>query len=317
MNDADLAGRTPGRPRRVLIAVDRSTASQHALDFARHLFVSGDEVRIVSVAENPRTLFPTGSASTAFLDAARAELAEGASKAVAEARQRLAHGEVQVDAEIIELAKHGGNLVDALLDAANAWRAELLIVGAREHHGWLSRWVEGTVSVPLARLVPCPILVVPARGGNSAHRSPHRVLFAVDGSRQSMDALGFGLTLVGAGADLRAIYVVDRAVRFTDFVPVTAVETGFIEEGEQALNVVKPILAKVSSRSTVAVVSTARVDDDVAHAIIREAKKWRADLIVMGTHGRRGMARWLLGSVAGRVARATPIPLLLVNPRAS
>ncbi|KAF1061876.1 universal stress protein [Burkholderia gladioli] len=62
-------------------------------------------------------------------------------------------------------------------------------------------------------------------------------------------------------------------------------------------------------------VCTERTNDDVAHAILREAGRWGADLIVVGSHGRRGMARWLLGSVAGRVARMTSIPLLIVNER--
>ena len=47
--------------------------------------------------------------------------------------------------------------------------------------------------------------------------------------------------------------------------------------------------------------------------ILDEAKRWRADLIVMGTHGRRGFNRLLLGSDAERVLRDTPVPLLLVR----
>jgi nucleotide-binding universal stress UspA family protein len=46
---------------------------------------------------------------------------------------------------------------------------------------------------------------------------------------------------------------------------------------------------------------------------VREANAWRADLLVMGTHGRRGAARWVLGSVARRVVGITCTPLLLVN----
>jgi nucleotide-binding universal stress UspA family protein len=47
--------------------------------------------------------------------------------------------------------------------------------------------------------------------------------------------------------------------------------------------------------------------------ILKAAKKWRADLIVMGTHGRQGLNRLLLGSDAERVLRGTPVPLLLVR----
>src|SRR6267378_3977287 len=53
----------------------------------------------------------------------------------------------------------------------------------------------------------------------------------------------------------------------------------------------------------------------VADAIVRDAQRWRADLIVMGTHGRRGMKHALLGSDAERVIHASRIPVLLVPAR--
>jgi nucleotide-binding universal stress UspA family protein len=54
-----------------------------------------------------------------------------------------------------------------------------------------------------------------------------------------------------------------------------------------------------------------------AEAIVREAKRWGADAIVMGTHGRRGIARLVLGSDAEAVAASAAIPVLLVSSRAA
>jgi nucleotide-binding universal stress UspA family protein len=51
----------------------------------------------------------------------------------------------------------------------------------------------------------------------------------------------------------------------------------------------------------------------IGEAIIEDAQKWRAELIVMGTHGRRGFARAVIGSDAEYVARHAPVPLLLVR----
>ena len=51
----------------------------------------------------------------------------------------------------------------------------------------------------------------------------------------------------------------------------------------------------------------------VADLIIKQAKKWRADVIVLGTHGRRGLSRLVMGSDAEVVLRETPIPVLLVR----
>ncbi|HVL35638.1 MAG TPA: universal stress protein, partial [Burkholderiales bacterium] len=55
------------------------------------------------------------------------------------------------------------------------------------------------------------------------------------------------------------------------------------------------------------------VGGPAADLIVREAKKQRADLIVLGTHGRRGMRRLVLGSDAEQVVRASPVPVLLVR----
>lgn len=51
----------------------------------------------------------------------------------------------------------------------------------------------------------------------------------------------------------------------------------------------------------------------IGEAIVKEAEHWQADLIVMGTHGRRGVARAVLGSDAEYVLRHTPVPVLLVR----
>jgi nucleotide-binding universal stress UspA family protein len=55
------------------------------------------------------------------------------------------------------------------------------------------------------------------------------------------------------------------------------------------------------------------VGGPAADVIVREAKKQRADLIVLGTHGRRGMRRLVLGSDAEQVVRMSPVPVLLVR----
>jgi nucleotide-binding universal stress UspA family protein len=55
--------------------------------------------------------------------------------------------------------------------------------------------------------------------------------------------------------------------------------------------------------------------EDVAHRINQTAGEWHADLIVMGTHGRRGFQRMVLGSVAERVLRGAACPVLMIPAR--
>ncbi len=53
--------------------------------------------------------------------------------------------------------------------------------------------------------------------------------------------------------------------------------------------------------------------DQAGHFIVQQAKEWNADLIVMGTHGRRGIRRIIMGSDAEFVLRNTPVPVLLIR----
>lgn len=53
--------------------------------------------------------------------------------------------------------------------------------------------------------------------------------------------------------------------------------------------------------------------EEIADVILQEAKEWAADLIVMATHGRRGVAHMILGSVTEGVIRASPVPVLVIR----
>jgi nucleotide-binding universal stress UspA family protein len=191
-------------------------------------------------------------------------------------------------------------------------------MGSRQHQGLL-HWVEGALSEPFMKFAACAILVVPERGDVEWRGRPQRILFAVDGSSASQEALRIGARLAHAGTDLRAIYVVDRAVRLTDFVPLTLLEDALVEEGNAALAKARRFFETLAeagrARLETALANTDQADDDVPHTIEREAKSWHADLLVMGTHGRRGFLRCLLGSVANRVAGIARTPLLLVRQK--
>ena len=93
----------------------------------------------------------------------------------------------------------------------------------------------------------------------------------------------------------------------------------------------RPVLAKLA-RSGRAVLDAARrsakqlgveaeivlrepLTKRVADEVLSEAKRWRADLIVMGTHGRRGLRRLVLGSDAEHIVRMAAVPVLLVRGR--
>ena len=297
---------------RVLIAVDGSTASTHALAYAKAFLPSNAAVHIVSVAENPRTLVPRGSKTMAFLESARDELLRDASDALSRAQSAISRDDISIDTEVIDLSTHGGDVVHALAESAQAWQAELMIVGTRQHHGLLG-WIEGTVSGPLGKLVGCPLLIVPEGFASVAEHLPRRMLFAVDGSPIALHALQTGLKFSRPETEFRAIHVLDRPTSLGDFVPVETLEAALVSEGNRALQKAMALLDGTPAHAQSQLIQTDRTGADVPHLIVNDAIEWSADMIVMGTHGRRGVTGWLVGSVAGRVARITKTPVLLVS----
>jgi len=141
-----------------------------------------------------------------------------------------------------------------------------------------------------------------------------RVLVPVDGSRTANLGLREAIRLAGRGSRLRLLHVLDLArvlgtlMRARNSGELVA---GLERKGERALSSARELAAKHGVRSESAIVTTP--DERAAVAILDEARRWKADLIVMGTHGRRGLSRALLGSDAEAVLRASTVPVLLVR----
>ncbi|HWT34927.1 MAG TPA: universal stress protein, partial [Paraburkholderia sp.] len=235
------AERSAVRPfQRVLLAVDGSEASLRAAQYTNVLFGGRAAIAAVSVAQNPRALFPLGATAQAFLTAARDELLRDA-RAALQAIETLFTG-APLETDVIDLSKRDGDTVHALLDTAAHWQADLLVLGARHHRGLL-RWIEGAVSEPVTRRANSSLLLVPENSRVRTDAPPRRMLFALDGSAHSLGALRMGLQLASAQTQLRAIYVVDRAVHLFDIAPVDMLEGAFVEEGRVALDLADRIFA--------------------------------------------------------------------------
>jgi Universal stress protein UspA and related nucleotide-binding proteins len=302
---------------RLLLCVDASIASIHAATYACQLGIAGVQVRVVSVLDNPRALLSAHSTTALNLAAFSDELRESANIALSEVRRIFEDHGLTVEAELIDLARYGGDVSHALASEAQRWNADLLVIGARQHHGLL-RWVEGAVSGPVTKLVKCPVIVVPESYEPQLQHGPTKILFAVDGSPACRRALLAGMALAAKGAHLRALFVVDRTISFTDMVPMDVRQEALVDEGKRALATVAEVFASLDPGFSTdsGFLHTKRSGDDIAHTLVREAVRWPADLLVMGTHGRRGVAGWVLGSVSNRVARITATPLLLVRAAA-
>ena len=141
-----------------------------------------------------------------------------------------------------------------------------------------------------------------------------RILVPVDGSKVSDLGLKEAIRLARAGGGrLRLLHVVAEYAAYagTDGVAdIGPLIESLRKEGQRTLAKVERRTRAPGLKVETALAETA--GGRVADAIVDEAKRWRADAIVMGTHGRRGVKRMLLGSDAELVIRYSPVPVLLV-----
>lgn len=181
--------------------------------------------------------------------------------------------------------------------------ADLMVLGATRR-GRLAGAVLGTTAAHVLRVTRIPMLVVRA----ALPDRPLRVILTTDLSHHAAHAHTRGLVLahgIGTGAEveLRSLFVsapeLDEA-RLPAAWPPGAAERELADF----------LRAEVPQASITPCVRTG----DAAREIVAAAREWKADLIVVGTHGRQGIGRMLLGSVAEAVLRHAPCSVLVIPP---
>ena len=140
------------------------------------------------------------------------------------------------------------------------------------------------------------------------------ILFPIDFSESSKKILPYVLTLSKAfGSTVHLLYVVRDLKYLTSFhVPhpsLTLIENEIAESSQKMMEKVCEEELQGCSRFVKKILI-----GDPAHEIIQYAQEEKIDLIIMGTHGRKGLEKALFGSVAEKVVKNSPVPVLTVNP---
>ena len=141
------------------------------------------------------------------------------------------------------------------------------------------------------------------------------ILVAVDGSKTSNAALQEAITLAKEGdANLRIVYVVDE-VNLNVETPggLEAFWEALRRSGEAILEEAKTRARKAGIEAETRLLEIQTLGHRVADMVVQEAEAWPADVVVIGTHGRRGLHRLILGSVAEGVVRISSTPVLLIR----
>jgi len=144
-----------------------------------------------------------------------------------------------------------------------------------------------------------------------------QILVATDGSELSKKAVSSAIALASlTGAGLIAIKVVPRYPQsyFEGGLALTATDVGRVEKQwyDEGLAVVEEVKQAALARGIQALAVTVQ-SDVVSDAIVATAKKYQCDLIVMASHGRKGVERLLLGSETQQVLTHSHIPVLVLR----
>ncbi|HEU4427794.1 MAG TPA: universal stress protein [Myxococcota bacterium] len=287
-----------GGRRLVTVATDFSAGAETALSRALTLpLADGATLRVLHILPNvPKRIRPT----------AHREARVAGERFLGSAREGAGRGrELRWDFDVLE----GRHFVEIVRDVRRS-SSELLVLG-RHGRRPLRDLFLGTVADRVVRTSPVPVLVVNAR----PTRAYARPLVAVDfegASEGLLDALErvLGPTCTTA----RAFHAFD--VPFESLIAPNAPPRGESdyrrECRERAQSQIGALLARRGA-SAVRYRGVVR-SGDPRDAILCEARRYRADLIALGTHGRPGIAHALLGSVAEWVVRAGPCDVLEVRP---
>lgn len=138
-----------------------------------------------------------------------------------------------------------------------------------------------------------------------------KILVATDFSPDAAEAVRIAAELARAcGGEIVLLHVCQMpAYSFANgamYIPTPELVADILRDANRGLATVKEGIRDVA-------VETVRVEGDPAADILRVAGDRKVDLIVMGTHGRRGLRRWIAGSVAEHVVRAAPCPVMTVH----
>lgn len=205
------------------------------------------------------------------------------------------------------------SIPDGILEHAKKEACDLIVVGTHGRRA-LGRILMGSVTQELIRNSPVPVMVVKAIKNPEEHvQNYDRVLIPIDFSDMSMKALDYAIRFANfLKADVHVIHTVDTPAinNLRGMYPFP--ETMIPDTAE--LNVDLTLNKAMKDKDVVGNWKVATLFGDPAEEILNYAAQNNCGFIVMGTHGRKGFERTLLGSVTAVVASKSEIPVITVSP---
>jgi nucleotide-binding universal stress UspA family protein len=288
---------------KIVLAIDSSAASEVAVaEVAQRPWPDGSLVDVVSAVDSYSTWSAPGLSDA---------LTGSAGKLVTEVAARLETSGLTCTSHVLT-----GRPKAAVVDYAAQSSADLVVVGSHEDSNTV-RFLLGSVAKAVVQHAPCSVEIVRPRAGTGAMK----ILLATDGSDSSQNAASsIASRPWPQGSEVRVLSVVElSAAWFREPAPaylepeaIEDLRAKAMKHAQDAAASAEKILAgsAVATSTTVAIPSAATKE-----VIVTQAAEWGADLLVLGSHGLRETARFLLGSVSEPVALHAPCSVEIIRPR--
>ncbi|MGB6822544.1 MAG: universal stress protein [Candidatus Acidiferrales bacterium] len=282
---------------KILLAIDSSSASQNVIaEAAARPWPSGTRFCVLHIVD---------------------VLGMGRSLAMIDEEKRYGQAFVAAAAEKLVRAGHEtstdvlvGFPRKAVVQYAKEWGADFVMVGSHGQ-GALSRFLLGSVAQAVLRTAPCSVEVVRPRMNESRSRQGMKILFGTDGSDgASLAAKSVANRPWPAGSQVKIISAVQLLVPGNELMissssavyPTSLLEEMWSEVRSSAREAVAEARKTLEAAGMKILAGETTPDGDPRVVMLAQAKQWDADLIVLGSYGRRGMDRILMGSVSESVA---------------
>ncbi len=292
--------------RTVIVPLDGSKASEDSLPFARLLAErSGAALILMSVVE-------VTTEFDAWIDTAPFSLEEEMSNWIDERQEylrQLAEGFKGESHTIVRV----GRPADEIREVVKGANEPVLVMASHGRSG-IQQFVLGSVALQIVHQLHCPVVTIHMQAsGSPAPSSLDRILFPLDGSTFSEQIIEQALAIVGRPAPALHLTRVLEAPVWASHSFNAGLVGEYLAASRELIEEEMQELADRLTQEGYSAEWSIR-DGNPGDQIIEAANACGAGLIAMATHGRGGLGRLLLGSVAQRVLHRTNVPLLLIHP---
>jgi nucleotide-binding universal stress UspA family protein len=297
----------PGPFACILVPYDGSEPAQSALTLALHIATATTKLVLVTIVDEAAVISQSATSVMAYDPTPLLEALESRGKAVlAEAAGRAQRANVPVVTELVHDSALGG-----ILATIEKYDADIVVMGTHARTG-LSRLFMGSTTEGVLRATSVAVLTVRCTDAEARHPFA-TILLGIDDSDASDGAAAlaallvesFGAHVIACSAvDLTAVYESEGAYPFDAEQLITELNA----DAEASV-----ALALKRASFTAGSVPVCVVDGAAAAVLLETAQTKNATAIMLGSHGRRGLRRFFLGSVAADVVRAGTVPVLVVR----